>query len=157
MEQRKILKETHYGEILAHIREEGICSFCCETHPHMIYENEHMYIVPARAPYVEDHLLIIPKRHVVLLQEMNHLETKSLHKMVDEWTKKLHSNHKDVNLLLRDGLENGESDKSVNHLHFHLIPDCSITENTGKAEADRTFLDEKKYTQITKTIKKKYA
>jgi diadenosine tetraphosphate (Ap4A) HIT family hydrolase len=98
----------------------------------MIYENEHMYVIPARAPYVQDHLLIIPKRHVVLLQDMNHPETQSLHKMVDVRTKKLHRKHPDVNLLLRDGPENGKLDKSVNHLHFHLIPDCSITENTGK-------------------------
>jgi diadenosine tetraphosphate (Ap4A) HIT family hydrolase len=120
----------------------------------MIYENEHMYVIPARAPYVQDHLLIIPKRHVILLQEMNHLETQSLHKMIDIRTKKLHKKHKDVNLLLRDGLAGRRSSKSINHLHFHLIPDCSIT--SKKWWADRIFLDEKNYIQVTTAIKKKY-
>ena len=92
----------------------------------MIYENERMFIIPARAPYVEDHLLIIPKRHVTLLNELTHPELQDLHSLVDIWTTKLHANHEAVNLLLRDGLAGGISQKSVNHLHFHLIPDCPV-------------------------------
>ena len=64
----------------------------------------YMYIIPARAPYVEDHLLIIPRRHVTLLQELTHEELQSLHALIDKWATKLHTKHKDVNLLLRDGL-----------------------------------------------------
>lgn len=145
-----------YWEILAHTEKKGSCPFCHEKHPHMIYENEHMFVVPARAPYVRDHILIIPKRHVILLQEMTHEETQALHHMVDIWTKKLHKKHKDVNLLLRDGLAKWKVDKSINHLHFHLIPDCAITEASGKGWLDRKFLDDEQYTEVTNTIKKKY-
>jgi len=70
----------------------------------MIHENEHMYIIPARAPYVEDHILIIPKRHVIFLKELTHPELISLHELVDIRTNKLHTKHEAVNLLLRDGL-----------------------------------------------------
>lgn len=115
-----------YSEILAHIREDNTCPFCQEKHPHMIHENEHMFIIPARAPYVADHLLIVPKRHVILLQELNHQELISLHELVDIRTNKLHTKHEAVNLLLRDGLADKKSQKSINHLHFHLIPDCPI-------------------------------
>jgi diadenosine tetraphosphate (Ap4A) HIT family hydrolase len=68
----------------------------------MVYENEHLFVIPARAPYVQDHLLIIPKRHVVLLRDMTHTELQSLHELVDFWTAKLHVRHETVNLLLRD-------------------------------------------------------
>lgn len=146
-----------YGEILAHLKADHICPFCQETHPHMIHENEHMFVIPARAPYVEDHLLIIPKRHVILLQELNHQELIALHELVDVWTNKLHTKHEAVNLLLRDGLaDTGKSEKSINHLHFHLIPDCPIGEKTGKGEANRLFLDEQEYIITTQTIKQTY-
>ncbi|MDD3262660.1 MAG: HIT family protein [Candidatus Absconditabacteria bacterium] len=144
-----------YGEILAHLNKDHICPFCQETHPHMIHENKHMYIIPARAPYVDDHLLIIPKRHVILLQELNHSELIALHELVDTWTNKLHTKHEAVNLLLRDGLAEKKSQKSINHLHFHLIPDCPIgaEERSGSS---REFLDDQTYITITQTIKEIY-
>lgn len=145
-----------YWEILANIKEKKFCPFCQEKHEHMIYENEYMYIIPARAPYVEDHLLIIPKRHVVLLQELTHPELISLHELVDIWTNKLHTHHEAVNLLLRDGLAEKKCQKSINHLHFHLIPDCPIWETTGKNEPNREFLDEQTYINITQIIKQTY-
>jgi len=122
----------------------------------MIHENEHMYIIPARAPYVEDHLLIIPKRHVVFLQELTHPELISMHELVDIRTNKLHTKHEAVNLLLRDWLANKKSEKSVNHLHFHLIPDCPIWNKEWKDWENREFLDEKTYITITQTIKQLY-
>ena len=93
-----------YHDALQSINHQHICPFCEESEDHRIYDNEHMYIIPARAPYIEDHLLIIPKRHVTLLQELSHKELEALHVLVDTRSKKLHMKHKDVNLLLRDGL-----------------------------------------------------
>lgn len=121
----------------------------------MIHENKHMYIIPARAPYVDDHLLIIPKRHVILLQELNHSELIALHELVDTWTNKLHTKHEAVNLLLRDGLAEKKSQKSINHLHFHLIPDCPIGAEE-RSWSSREFLDDQTYITITQTIKEIY-
>lgn len=140
------------------MKDAHICPFCQETHPHMIHENELMYVIPARAPYVEDHLLIIPKRHVILLQELTHPELIALHELVDIRTNKLHTRHEAVNLLLRDGLaDTSKSEKSIGHLHFHLIPDCPIGEKTGKGEANRVFLDDPQYTILSQTIKQIYS
>ena len=144
-----------YWEILQHLRKDHICPFCHETHPHMIHENEHMYIIPARAPYVEDHILIIPKRHVIFLKELTHPELISLHELVDIRTNKLHTKHEAVNLLLRDGLAEWKTKKSINHLHFHLIPDCPIGAEE-KSWAEREFLDDQTYLTITETIKEIY-
>jgi len=145
----------HYSEAKTYFDSNHICPFCQEKHPHMVYENEHMFIIPARAPYVEDHLLIIPKRHVTLLQELTHPELQDLHSLVDIWTNKLHTNHEAVNLLLRDGLADGISQKSVNHLHFHLIPDCPVG-SEGNDGPNSEFLDEQIYIFITQTIKQNY-
>ena len=146
-----------YHEALKIIKKKKICPFCYEKESHIVDEWIYMKVIPARAPYVKDHLLIVPKRHVNLLKELTHPELIDLHELVDKWTKKLHKYHNSVNLLLRDGLVGDKNcGKSVNHLHFHLIPDCDISEKTGKGESDREFLDEKKYKEITQNIKKNF-
>ena len=93
-----------YHDALKTINAKHHCPFCREKKEHKIHEDNYMYIIPARAPYVPDHLLIIPRRHVTLLQELSHKELEALHVLVDTRSKKLHMNHSAVNLLLRDGL-----------------------------------------------------
>lgn len=114
-----------------------------------------MYIIPARAPYVEDHLLIIPKRHVVFLQELNNEELIDLHELINIRTIKLHTRHEAVNVLLRDGLAEGKTKKSINHLHFHLIPDCPVWAEEWNSQK-RKFFDEKSYRNMAETIKQTY-
>ena len=145
----------HYDQVKYYINHNDICPFCAEDAKHKIYEDEYMFIIPARAPYVVDHLLIIPKRHVTLLQELTHEELQSLHALVDKWSKKLHKKHADVNLLLRDGLVGGVSEKSVNHLHFHLIPDCPVGAE-DRSEPDREFLDDQPYISLVEEIRQTY-
>ncbi len=144
-----------YHDALQTLNAKNICPFCSEKGEHKLFENEYMYIIPARAPYVEDHLLIIPKRHVTLLQELTHEELQSLHALIDKWAKKLHTKHKDVNLLLRDGLVWGVTEKSVNHLHFHLIPDCPVG-SEGRDGPEREFLEDQEYAILTQKLKETY-
>jgi len=144
-----------YQEVLKTINAKHHCPFCREIEQHKIYADEYMYIIPARAPYIADHLLIIPKRHVTLLQELSHKEIVRLHELVDVWATKLHAKHDTVNLLLRDGLVGWVSGKSVNHLHFHLIPDCPIGAE-WKDTPERPFLDGQTYSKLIDTIKHIY-
>ena len=145
----------HYCDALSEMNAHQQCPFCEIDEQFKIYENEYMHLIPARAPYVEDHLLVIPKRHVTLLQELSHEELQSLHALIDKRAKKLHTKHKDVNLLLRDGLVGGASEKSINHLHFHLIPDCPVgaEERSG---TDRPFLEADQYVMLTESLKTTY-
>jgi diadenosine tetraphosphate (Ap4A) HIT family hydrolase len=146
-----------YGEALKTIKRKRICPFCQTKENEIIEESTYMYVIPARAPYIKDHLLIIPKRHVNLLKELSQRELTDLYTLVDTRTKKLHQYHKSVNLLLRDGLvSDRKCGKSINHLHFHLVPDCDIGEKTGKGEPNREFLNEKKYQQTNQEIKEKF-
>lgn len=118
----------------------------------IIDEWKHFFIIAARAPYIIDHLLIIPKRKVYILKELNNLELIEMHTLIDTRAYKLHTKHNSVNLLLRDGLVWWKSNKSVNHLHFHLIPDCEI--GTKQIDDNRLFLEDKEYWELTNKIKK---
>ena len=108
----KKLEKTHH------------CPFCHEKPENMLQIGKYFYVIPARAAYTKHHLLIVPRRHVNTLITLSHPEIKEMHELVDMRTRKLHKKYKDVSLLLRDGLVDPIIGKSVNHLHFHLIPNA---------------------------------
>lgn len=122
----------------------------------VIDETELFFVIPARAPYVPDHLLIIPKRKVYVLKNMTSEERLEMYELVEKWATKLHKNHKDVNLLLRDGLVWQTSWKSVNHLHFHLIPDCVVTAEKLFSSSSREYFSDEEYISLTQSIKNTY-
>ena len=70
----------------------------------IVDETENFLVIPARAPYIENHLLIIPKKKIYVLNEMSHNEHIEMFELLEIRNIKLHKNHDDVNLLLRDGL-----------------------------------------------------
>lgn len=124
----------------------------------IIEESKYFFVIPARAPYVENHLLVIPKRKVYVLRELTNEERLEMYELLEKWSKLLHTKHTGVNLLLRDWLvgENyGEIWKSINHLHFHLVPDCPIwAENLSND--DRHFFDDEEYLDLAKNIKQTF-
>lgn len=123
----------------------------------LVDETERFFVIPARAPYVESHLLIIPKRKVYVLRELTGEEKEEMYDLVDKRSRKLHSIHNWVNLLLRDGLIGSgdtEIQKSVNHLHFHLIPDCPIWWEA--AGLDRKWYTDDEYLDLAKEIRIKF-
>ena len=120
----------------------------------LVDETDNFFVIPARAPYVQNHLLIIPKRKVYVLRELTNEEKEEMYDLIDKWSKMLHTMHDGVNLLLRDGLTgdwNAAIWKSVNHLHFHLIPDCPIWAEA--AGPDREWYDDDQYLELAKQIK----
>ena len=125
----------------------------------IVDETEKFFVIPARAPYVENHLLIIPKRKVYVLRELTNEEKEEMYDLLDKWSKRLHTMHHGVNLLLRDWLVwddwDTEIQKSVNHLHFHLIPDCPIWADTLSTE-DREYYSDEEYFNLAKEIRIKF-
>ncbi len=133
------------------------CPFCHERPEHIIEESKHFMILPARAQYVKHHILIVPKRHVNILATLTHAEHAELYKLVDKRASKLHTKHKDVSLLLRDGLVNDPKiGKSINHLHFHLLPDIGVHIQSDKASEDRTRLEDNAYERVTESYRKAF-
>ena len=102
------------------------CPFCGIKKEYIIEKWKHFTVLLARAPYTKDHVLIVPHRHIVHISEITSEEWWTLVPIIKKWIKKLEKIHKEVNLLLRDWVVNGIIWKSIDHLHFHLVPDCLV-------------------------------
>lgn len=137
------------------IESKHICPFCHEKKENMLQEGKYFFVIPARAPYVKHHLLIVPKRHVNVLTTLKHTELLEMHKLIDIRAKRLHKKYKDVNILLRDGLLRDKIiNKSVNHLHVHLLPNVGISIQSQHKADNRKRLEDKAYTKTAQAYKK---
>ena len=83
------------------------------------------YVYPARSPYVQDHLLVIPKREVIFHYELSSEERHDLWELADKWLRIMHQHISNVTVLLRDSFAD-DSGKSIAHLHIHLIPSFDV-------------------------------
>ena len=132
-----------YITVVKKNEKEHHCPFCHEKSENMIEKGKYFYVIPARAPYTKDHLLIVPKRHVNTLITLSHAELLEMHKLVDKRAKKLHTKYKVIN-------------KSVNHLHFHLLPNIGVHIQTPKQADSRQRIEDKAYTKLATTTKKRF-
>lgn len=132
----------------------GYCPFCHEPEDIMLDDNEYCYAVPTRAPYTSDHILIIPRRHVNKIHELSETELAACFHMIDKRSDKLHTVHERVSLLLRDGKIIPGLDKTIDHLHFHLIPDIAV--NGSWVGHERSALDVDDYYNTARAMKQKY-
>lgn len=142
-----------YQKALATILKDTFCPFCILSKDEILEETKRFMVILARAPYCKDHILIIPKRHVVFFRELKWLERRELLRLVEIWNRKLETKHEGTSILLRDGKADGKSGKSVNHLHLHIIPDCQV----GVANAEfRDFFSDAKYLKETKRMREEF-
>jgi len=125
-----MLKIMKYDDYLLKILKDQ-CPFCDIKEEYILEKWKYFTVLVARAPYIHDHILVVPNRHLIRLWEMTGEESKSLILMLEKWTKNLEKIHKEVNILLRDGVANWIAWKSIDHLHFHLAPDCQIYATTS--------------------------
>lgn len=68
----------------------------------IIEQTDHMFVLPNRAPYADDHLLIVPKRSVHLFKSLSKKEQEEMWHLIEKRTYKLHTKHKHVAVLLKD-------------------------------------------------------
>lgn len=102
------------------------CPFCDIKKEYIVEKWKHFTVLLARAPYVKDHIMIVPNRHLVRMWEITTDERWTLVPLIEKWMGKMERIHSEVNLLLRDWVANWTVWKSINHLHFHLVPDIPI-------------------------------
>ena len=100
------------------------CPFCHIDKKIVIKKSKIVFLKYANAPYTKNHLLIIPKRHVISFLKLHKHEYNEIEQMIRKAVKMLHEKgHRNVSILVRDGNNVG---KSVSHLHYHVIPDMPI-------------------------------
>jgi len=97
------------------------CPFCNLNKDRVIFENVHSYALLDIFPVTKGHTLIIPKRHILKLEDLNNEEILDI---FETFKKVKNGIEKFFNAMgFNFGLNLGEiSGQSIEHIHFHLIP-----------------------------------
>lgn len=101
----------------------GKCVFCDLREKYIIYEKNGVVITSNLFPYIDGHLMIIPRRHTEDVTQITPEEWQAIHELTkighDLMKKAL--NIEDIWVLYRiiGGYKAG---KTVNHSHIHLLP-----------------------------------
>ncbi len=101
------------------------CPFCeiNKEKTRIIGESEHSLAILSNPRLIEGHLLVIPKRHVENLSELQEIELKDLMEMVIKFQNKILSKISKGCDIRQNYRPFQEQDKlKVNHLHIHLQP-----------------------------------
>lgn len=113
-------KEAWYDDIW---KNTGKCVFCDLKDKYIVYEKNNVVLTANIFPYVDAHLMIIPRRHIVFPKEFSEEEWKTVREMMYLSKKILKKAFKvsSIWFLYREGKQ-GQSMKTVDHLHIHAIP-----------------------------------
>ncbi len=139
-----------YQKFLDKIRKNKICPFYKFDKKFIILENKYAFMTPARAPYVKDHSLILPKRHVFVLEKLKEKEKKAIFDLIMRGIKILEKKYPAVQVEYKEG-DLVSARKSIPHLHFHLIPRRKKNKET---KDKRIFLTKKELLLEVERIKK---
>jgi len=101
------------------------CPFCNinKEKTRIIKEGKNVFVVFSNPRLVKGHLLVIPKRHVVKISELNAKEKKELFDTVIEFQEKILkkiSSGCDIRQNYRPFQK--QTGLKVDHLHIHLLP-----------------------------------
>ena len=107
------------------------CPFCDIKKEYIVERWKHFTVLLSRAPYVRDHIMIVPNRHLIRMWEITQEEWWTLVPLIEKWMKKVEAIHSETNLLLRDWVAKWKLWKSIDHLHFHIVPDIPIYSATS--------------------------
>ena len=142
-----------YKEVLKKIKKEGKCPFCNLKKELIISENKYSYLTPAEAPYTKDHLLVIPKRHLIDLKDLKKKEKSAIFDLVIYGMKALKKKYAAIELEYKEG-DMKIAGKSISHAHFHLLPKSRGNQVFSTNESKRRFLNKKEVIKEANKIKK---
>lgn len=111
------------------------CPFCKLEQANLL-ENEHAFLTYALAPYHKYHLLVIPKRHVEHIKDLEWHELISITALLATGIRTLSKlGHDDCSIVVKD------NNKTVPHLHYHIIPGGIITDVSHDVEVRRMLTE----------------
>jgi diadenosine tetraphosphate (Ap4A) HIT family hydrolase len=91
-----------YSTYLQNNTRNGFCPFC-EEQSSAIDENETAFVLPARAPYIQDHLLICTKTHKQYLSDLTAQELQDIQELMLKWSEIIKKKHGEFVVFLRQG------------------------------------------------------
>lgn len=104
------------------------CHFCT-PHDRVFIENDEAFLTYSLAPYHKHHLLVIPKQHKKSFMELTEKEMASVWDLIRKGSAiLLELGYETYTVLVREG--KGRDDKSVEHVHYHIIPENHIGDLT---------------------------
>lgn len=110
--------EGKYDEVMKSLKK---CPFCDLKSKYLLVEENDFVLSVSLFPYIEGHLLIIPREHKEKLSDIGSeewLQVYSLAKKGMDLLRK-YAGVKNINFLYREGKKSGAS---LGHIHFHIIP-----------------------------------
>lgn len=106
----------------------GDCPFCNSAiiNKQAIYEGPYCRVLYNFRPFQAGHNLIIPKRHVSRVDELNPAEWAEMHRITQVMSSVFEAEYgtRDFILALQNGSQAGQT---VFHSHFHIIPRSSFS------------------------------
>lgn len=130
------------------------CIFCKilkgEIPAHTVYEDEHVYAFLDISQWTRGHTLIIPKKHVRNVYELNDETATVVAKAIPKVARALKEAFDPIGLNIINN--NDKPHQTVNHFHVHLLPryeDDGVVLN-GTNQQDN--LSDKDYRQIKESI-----
>lgn len=125
------------------------CPFCKLTSEEILEENNSGVVILARAPYIKDHLLVLPKKHIANMSELTNKERAELFELVFWAQDRIEKIYHNFSTLYREGEKIG---KSMPHAHFNIIPNLLL----GTIEedlSDRPVYEMDEYLEFTKEFR----
>ena len=98
------------------------CIFCNIEEKRIFLKSNFFIVIKDKFPVTKDHLLLIPKRHIESIFDLNKEEKNEFFEVLSVLKKKLLKKDKLIlafNIGVNDGLEAGQT---IMHSHIHLIP-----------------------------------
>ena len=90
--------------------EKHSCVLCNYPREFVIHDSKFFDIILARAPYIQDHMMIISKRHLDNFHELTKDEYDELGHLIEKANKLVyHLGYMDLSLFARDGIAGGTS------------------------------------------------
>jgi ATP adenylyltransferase len=103
------------------------CFFCRKlkeknSKEHLIlYQGEHVFVVMNKYPYTNGHLMVVPKRHCLNLEQLDNDESKELFDLLKASVRVLKASFHPhgFNIGMNIGKMGGAGE---DHLHLHIVP-----------------------------------
>ena len=142
-----------YKEHIDNMNNKSICPFCEELW-FALDQNNTAFVLAARAPYIEDHILICTKSHKKYLPELSTEELQDIQSLLIKWEKILQDRYGELVVFLRQWEPFWVTWKSLDHFHRHIVPNFTIKYGWTQEMSDsRKFFNDSEYEDVIKKIK----
>ena len=94
------------------------CPLCDLSKQEIVYQDDHCYCVVIIEPLKDGHLMVLPKRHVVNLEDLEPQESHAILKLLGRLGKTISEVYDEDPIIFM----NLGKHSTQPHIHFHILP-----------------------------------